>query len=130
MLAHMHRFGGSRLRRASCSVVALVAAIALLGAASSPAVTAAASTRTCGYFFSTSHQDVIVYAGATTSCTTAKGIIKAFWANTGFVQHGTSDADSYWSASSWPGWRCIQSMGEGSCSKAKTKKLATYMVKL
>ena len=70
--------------------------------------------------------EFIVYNGGGVSCRRATKLIK------GFVlghpkQHGTSDADSYWTIKGEPGFRCIQAMGEGQCFK--DTEIAGYRIK-
>jgi len=116
----------SLLRRTA--LLAALAPLTLLGGATLASNASASSTpKLCGYFFRQS-QDFIVYHAGSVSCTTATKIVKDFVLNKGGVtQHGTSDADSYWTIKSYPGWRCSQSMGQGQCTKKKA--LASYVVK-
>jgi hypothetical protein len=61
------------------------------------------------------------------SCHTATGVIQAFWSGHGVTQHGgPSDAQSYWTLTAWPGWRCGQGAGAGSCTRGKA--IAAYEV--
>jgi hypothetical protein len=114
-------------RRRTITAVALLAAL-LLSAATASAVLASSSPRLCGYFFKRG-QDVIVYHAGAVKCKKATTIIKDFWSNTGVTQHGTSDADSYWTIKAFPGWKCEQSMGEGSCTNHAASATASYQVK-
>ncbi|MGD0198091.1 MAG: hypothetical protein ABSC56_09330 [Solirubrobacteraceae bacterium] len=118
---------GRRLRAHACRrlLFALLIAAAL-GASSASALAVPRSTHLCGYFFKRG-QDVIVSKGGPVSCANAKKIIKAFWSNTGATQHGTSDADSYWTLAAWPGWKCTQEMGAGQCQTSTA--VASYVVK-
>jgi hypothetical protein len=107
----------------------LVLAVLIAGALGGSTVSAFAvppSTHLCGYFFKRG-SDVIVSKGGPVSCAKATKIIKAFWSGKGETQHGTSDADSYWTLNAWPGWKCTQSMDEGECQTAKA--VASYVVK-
>jgi hypothetical protein len=62
------------------------------------------------------------------SCRTATGVIQAFWSGHGVTQHGgPSDAQSYWTIVAWPGWRCGQGAGAGSCTRGKA--IAAYEVR-
>lgn len=62
------------------------------------------------------------------SCHTASGVIRAFWSGKGVTQHGgPSDAQSYWTLAAWPGWRCGQDAGSGSCTRGKA--IAAYEVR-
>jgi len=118
--------GCSFLRRSA--ILAALAPLTLLGATGlASSASASATPKLCGYFFRQS-QDFIVYHAGSVSCTTATKIVKDFVLNKGGVtQHGSSDADSYWTIKSYPGWRCSQSMGQGQCTKKKA--LASYVVK-
>ena len=62
------------------------------------------------------------------TCHTATGVIQAFWSGHGVTQHGgPSDAESYWTLAAWPGWRCGQDAGAGSCTHGKA--IAAYEVR-
>lgn len=98
----------------------------VLGASTASALAVPPSTHLCGYFFKRG-SDVIVSKGGPVSCTKATKIIRAFWSGRGATQHGTSDADSYWTLNAWPGWKCTQSMDAGECQTSKA--VASYMVK-
>jgi hypothetical protein len=104
-----------------------VVALSLL-ALSSPAVAGTTPkwpTHRCGSFVhyeggSDPVSDRITVLNAGASCKTATGVIRAFWSGRGVTQHGgPSDAQSYWTLSAWPGWRCGQGAGAGSCSRGK-----------
>jgi hypothetical protein len=90
------------------------------------AVAAPAFPKTvCGHFFRSS-QDFIVYAGGGLQCSKATPMIESF-VHGKAKQHGTTDADSYWTIGAFPGFKCIQSMGEGQCVKGK--EIAAYKIK-
>jgi hypothetical protein len=112
--------------RGAAFASALAAATLLCGLVSVSLASAPAPTHTCGHFFRQS-QDFIVSKGGAVSCTKAEKIVKDFVFSKGVTQHGTSDADSYWTIASFPGWKCIQSMAVGSCSTAHAS--AGYTVK-
>jgi hypothetical protein len=108
-------------------VTLAVAAATALGGWGAAAVGAVSSfpTHVCGNFFR-SGQDFIVYNGGGVSCRQATKLIK------GFVlghpkQHGTNDADSYWTIKGEPGFKCTQAMDEGQCFKGK--EIAGYRIK-
>jgi hypothetical protein len=62
------------------------------------------------------------------SCHAATGVIQAFWSGKGIARHGgPSDAQSYWTLAAWPGWRCGQDAGAGSCTRGKA--IAAYEVR-
>jgi hypothetical protein len=82
-------------------------------------------THVCGHFFRSS-QDFIVYSGGGLRCSKAAPIIKDF-VHGKATQHGTSDADSYWTIGAFPGFKCTQAMGQGQCVKGN--KIAGYLVK-
>jgi hypothetical protein len=104
----------------------------------SPAVVAATATpqwptHRCGSF---THQEKgsypvnerITVLGRGVSCRTATSVIRAFWSGRGVTQHGgPSDAQSYWTLAAWPGWRCGQGAGAGSCSRGQA--IAAYEVR-
>jgi hypothetical protein len=106
-------------------VLALLIA-GVLGASAASALAVPSSTHLCGYFFKRG-DDVIVSKSGLVSCTSATKIIKAFWSDKGVSQHGTSDADSYWTLKAWPGWKCAQQMAAGECQTSKA--VASYVVK-
>jgi hypothetical protein len=113
-------------RRARILIAFAAAALLSAGSASLVSATPAFPTHTCGHFFHKGH-DVIVYNGATPTCSTATAIIKAFWSGKGVTMHGTSDATGYFSIAAWPGYRCYQAMGAGDC--VKHDAIAGYRVK-
>jgi hypothetical protein len=119
-----HRLVG----RASCLrgqlAVALVTALCGFGAAVGVAAPSF-PTHVCGYFFR-SGQDFIVYDGGGISCEKATKLIKDFVLGKAH-QHGTTDADSYWTIKGEPGFKCTQAMGEGQCFKGN--KIAGYVIK-
>jgi hypothetical protein len=106
--------------------LAIAAATALCGWGAA-AVGAAPSlpTHVCGHFFR-SGQDFIVYNGGGVSCRQATKLIKGFVLGHP-TQHGSSDANSYWTLTGEPGFRCIQSMDEGQCFEGN--RVAGYRVK-
>jgi hypothetical protein len=137
MLTTVSILGASRARRrirarglfrpaGLAFAVALAAAMLLGGGSASVLAVAPSLTHTCGYFFKRG-SDVIVRKGGPVSCKTATSIVKDFWDGTGVTQHGTSDANSYWTIKAYRGWVCEQSMGEGDCHTAKAS--AGYVVK-
>ena len=79
----------------------------------------------CGHFFR-STQDFIVYDGGGLGCSKATPMIESF-VHGKAKQHGTSDADSYWTIGAFPGFKCIQSMGQGQCVKGN--EIAAYKIK-
>jgi uncharacterized low-complexity protein len=111
--------------RATLTATVLAGAL-LLSAATASAVLASSSPRLCGYFMKRG-QDVIVYHAGPVKCGKAKTIIKAFFTSKDVTQHGTTDADSYWTIKGFPGWKCQQSMGEGGCRYHSAA--ATYQIK-
>jgi hypothetical protein len=104
-----------------------LATVALVCAAGASAMAAppAFPKHVCGYFLR-SGEDFIVYNGGGVSCRRATKLIKGFVLGNP-TQHGTSDADSYWTIKGQPGFRCIQSMGQGECMKGR--KIAGYIIK-
>lgn len=114
----------TNLRPGRLALTAVLAAVLFGGASASAAP--AWPTHTCGHFFHTSN-DVIVLNGGGVTCTKATKLIRAFWSGTGITQHGTSDATSYWTIAAFPGWRCGQSAGAGECTRGK--EIAAYEVK-
>jgi predicted membrane-bound mannosyltransferase len=123
---HVTRAGRSTTARRTITAVALAAAMLLSAATASSVLATSSSSRLCGYFFKRG-QDVIVSRAGAVTCKKATTIIKDFWSNKGVTQHGTSDADSYWTIKGFSGWRCEQSMGEGSCTHHTAT--ASYQVK-
>jgi len=125
---HEHVSRSSARPRARRAVIAIALVAAMLGSAATASVVLASSSspHLCGHFIKRG-EDVIVYNRGAVTCTKATTIIKDFWSSKGVTQHGTSDADSYWTIKAFPGWRCEQSMGEGSCSKHTAT--ASYQVK-
>ena len=122
----MHRFAGRTSRLRAHLAVALVALSAMCGFGVAVGIAAPAfPTHVCGYFFR-SGQDFIVYSGGGISCKKATKLIRGFVLGKA-QQHGTSDADSYWTIKGEPGFRCTQSMGEGRC--VKSNKIAAYVIK-
>jgi hypothetical protein len=121
-----YRFGGRR----SCVRLHLAVAVAAMtvfcgfGAAAGVAAPSF-PTHVCGYFFR-SDQDFIVYNGGGVSCEKATKLIRDFVLGKP-RQHGTSDADSYWTIKGEPGFKCTQAMGEGQCFKGN--KIAGYVIK-
>jgi hypothetical protein len=111
--------------RATITAIALASTL-LLGAATASAVFASSSPSLCGYFMR-GGQDVIVYHAGGVKCGKAKTIIKAFFTSKDVTQHGSTDANSYWTIKGFPGWKCQQSMGEGGCRK--NSAAATYQIK-
>jgi hypothetical protein len=106
--------------------VAVIAVTALCGFDAAVGVAAPSfPTHVCGYFFR-SGQDFIVYNGGGISCKKATKLIKDFVLGKP-QQHGTSDADSYWTIKGEPGFKCTQAMGEGQCFKRN--KIAGYVIK-
>jgi hypothetical protein len=130
MLAAMDRTPPRSTRRAGLRatrvVLALITAAALCTATAPAVLATAQASQLCGHFFKRG-QDVIVSKRGPVSCGHAKTIIEDFWSSKGVIQHGTSDADSYWTIKAFPAWRCEQSMGEGSCTKHTAT--ASYQVK-
>lgn len=118
--------GRFALRRAWRATLAVTAATVLCGwGAAAVGAEPSFPTHVCGYFFR-SGQDFIVYNGGGVSCRRATKLIK------GFVlghpkQHGTTDADSYWTIKGEPGFRCTQATGEGQCFKGH--EIAGYRIK-
>lgn len=106
--------------------LALIATTALCAWAAAGAFAAPAFPKhVCGNFFR-SGQDFIVYNGGGIQCGKAKRMIEDF-VHGKATQHGTSDADSYWTIEAFPGFKCTQAMGEGQCFKGN--KIAGYLVK-
>jgi hypothetical protein len=125
----MDRTAPANLRAGAQRTIAAAAALAaiLLSALTASGVLASSTaSQLCGHFFKRD-QDVIVYHAGAVKCKEATTIIKDFWSSKGVTQHGTSDADSYWTIKAFPGWRCIQSMGEGRCTNHTAT--ASYQVK-
>jgi hypothetical protein len=91
-------------------------------------------THRCGSFVHRQHgkdpvSDRIAVLNRGVSCHTATGVIEAFWSGHGVTQHGgPSDAQSYWTLAAWPGWRCGQGAGAGSCTRGKA--IAAYEVRV
>jgi hypothetical protein len=90
-------------------------------------------THRCGAFVHRVHgaypvNDRITVLNGGVSCQTATGVIRTFWSGQGVSQHGgSSDAQSYWTLAAWPGWRCGQDAGAGSCTRGKA--IAAYEVR-
>jgi hypothetical protein len=122
-----HRLAGrtSCLRLRLAVAVAAVTALCGFGAAAVGIAAPSFPTHVCGYFFR-SGQDFIVYNGGGVSCEKATKLIKGFVLGKA-QQHGTTDADSYWTIKGEPGFKCTQAMGEGQCFKAN--KIAGYVIK-
>ena len=114
------------------SAVVLGLVLAVSGAAASPAV----ATHRCGSFIAedssyegTTYYNRITVFNKAVSCKLATEVIKAFWGpEDQITQHGgPSDAQSYWTTQAFPGWRCYQGAGAGSCrSKGR---IADYSAK-
>jgi hypothetical protein len=120
-----HPGGRAALLRGLCAALAVAAATALSGWGAAAVGASSFPTHVCGNFFR-SGQDFIVYNGGGVSCRQATKLIK------GFVlgdpkQHGTSDADSYWTIKGEPGFKCVQAMDEGQCYKGD--EIAAYRIK-
>jgi hypothetical protein len=102
---------------------------------SAPAVAAAPQwpTHRCGSFIhhdkgSPPVTDRITVLNRGVSCPTATSVVRAFWSGRGVTQHGgPSDAQSYWTLAAWPGWRCGQGAGAGSCTRGQA--IAAYEVR-
>ena len=106
--------------------LAVVAATALCGfGAAAVLATPSFPSHVCGYFFR-SGQDFIVYNAGGLSCQKATKLIKDFVLGKA-KQHGTTDAGSYWTIESAPGFECTQAMSEGQCFKGH--EIAGYLVK-
>jgi hypothetical protein len=104
-----------------------------LGSTALAGVTPQWPTHRCGSFVHREHgaypvSDRITVLNGGVSCRTATGVIRAFWSGLGVIQHGgPSDAQSYWTLAAWPGWRCGQGAGAGSCTRGKA--IAAYEVR-
>jgi hypothetical protein len=63
------------------------------------------------------------------ACKLATKVIEAFWGPEDEIHHhgGNSDATSYYTTDQFPGWRCYQGAGAGSCRHKG--KIATYEAK-
>jgi hypothetical protein len=116
--------GASCLRPHLAVAVAAVTLFCAVGAAVSVAAPSF-PTHVCGYFFR-GGQDFIVYNSRGVSCERATKLIKDFVLGKA-QQHGTFDADSYWTIKGEPGFKCTQAMGEGQCFKGN--KIAGYVIK-
>jgi hypothetical protein len=121
-----HASGRAALPRGLHATLAIAAATALCGWGGAAVGTAASfPTHVCGNFFR-SGQDFIVYNSGGVSCRQATKLIKGFVLGNP-IQHGTSDAGSYWTINGEPGFRCVQAMDEGQCYKGK--ETAAYRIK-
>jgi hypothetical protein len=126
------RILGTRLAAGVPALCALALGLSATGDTALAAATPQWPTHRCGSFI---HRklgmdpvnDRIAVLNRGVSCHTATGVIKAFWSGKGVTQHGgPSDAQSYWTLAAWPGWRCAQAAGAGSCTRGKA--IAAYEV--
>jgi len=106
-------------------VLASATAVYGWGAAADGSAAPSFPTHVCGYFFRTG-QDFIVYNGGGLSCRRATKLIKGF-ALGHPKQHGTITANSYWTIKGEPGFKCIEAMAEGQCTKGH--EIAGYRIK-
>jgi hypothetical protein len=122
-----------RILGTTLSVGALALCSVAAGDAAPPAAAPQWPTHRCGSFTHREHgadatTDRVAVLNRGVSCHTATGVIKAFWSGHGVIQHGgPSDAHSYWTLVAWPGWRCGQGAGAGSCTRGKA--IAAYEVR-
>ncbi len=116
-------------------IAALVAAsVAVSTAAPVADARSLAATHRCGSFLAedstfegqTSYNRITVFNSQGLSCKTATAVIEGFWGPEGNItQHGgPSDAQSYYTITGFPGWRCTQGAGGGGCRRRH--KLAAY----
>jgi hypothetical protein len=124
--------GSRRIWKVALCASLLAVAVWVLG---TPVLAGAAAqwpTHRCGSFVYRKQgkypvSDRITVLNGGVSCRTATGVVRAFWAGKGVTQHGgPSDAQSYWTLAAWPGWRCGQDAGAGSCSRGEA--IAAYEV--
>jgi len=105
---------------AGTSIAVLLLVVGLASASSS------FPTAKCGTFKTHSYKITVLHKNV--ACKTATAIIKEFWTKPRDVkQHGTSDADSYFTLKGYAGWRLYQAAGAGEAIKGN--KTAAYTVK-
>lgn len=105
--------------------LALASALAICAFAT-PALASPSFPRSpCGHIMRQG-ETFYIYSGGGLSCSTSTKLIEGF-AFGGAKQHGTSDANSYWTIPTEPGFKCIQSAGQGECYKGK--QIAGYKIK-
>jgi hypothetical protein len=133
----MRTLSHARWRAALPTFIVLFAASAALVMSAGAAAAPAAPIHKCGSFThyvppmhgvpSTKYR--IAVSERNVRCSTATGVIKAFWSGHGVVHHGgPSDAQSYWTLKRYPGWTCGQGAGGGGCKHGK--QMAYYEVRV
>jgi hypothetical protein len=122
-------------RRIVGSSVAMILALLILSVAAISSANAAPHwpTHKCGSFLTQdepgnfeSKARITVLNSSGLSCRSATAVIKAFWGPENQITHhgGPSEAQSYYTINGFPGWRCTQGAGAGSC--VRRHKVAAY----
>lgn len=77
----------------------------------------------------TYYNRITVYSSRHLPCRTATAVVEGFWGPEEFiVRHGgPSEAQSYYTIKGFPGWRCYQGAGAGSC--IRRGRVAGYAAK-